>query len=169
MGCVHVKRECYTLCRTQGQTEKTLSVGGRDVAQLEGIISAGSRDAGERVGDPGRLVPLSPEWNRSKIRRIGFDQQPIWRHQPEQFDVSPFLECHDPAERHVPTGGDGVLRQRMRAGVAVQDTDHSGVPRLRDVRTGVVFRFPGVDHDRTLHLRCERDLSGKRGALGIPR
>src|SRR5688572_16644093 len=118
-----LKRECYTLCRTEGQTEQALSVGGCHAAKLEGIISASRRDTPERVRDPGGLVSLSSERDRRQIWRVGFHQQPVVRNEPQQLDISPLLECHDSAERHVPTRADGVLCQRVSPGVAVQDAD----------------------------------------------
>ena len=69
-----MKRECYTLCCTQGQTEQALRIGGGHAAKLEGILSARGRNTREGVGDPGRLVSLSSERDRRQIWRVGFDQ-----------------------------------------------------------------------------------------------
>jgi len=112
-GEVHVKRECYTLCALQGQTEKVLRVRRGGASKLGRIIAPCSRDPGQSVGDPGRLVPLSPEWHGREIRRIGFHQQTVcWDHSDE-IVVCPLVEGDDPAERHIPPGGERELRQRM--------------------------------------------------------
>jgi hypothetical protein len=125
-SAVGVKRECYTLCRFEGQTEEALRVRGRGATELEGIFPASRRDLGQRVGHPRRLVPLSPKWNGSQIRRVGLHQQPLSRHEAKQVSVRPFVEGHDAAERHVPTGSNSELRECMRAGIAVEHTDHAG-------------------------------------------
>ena len=164
-----MKRECYTLCCTECQTEQALCVFGGRAAKLEGIISARGRDTRERVGDPGRLVSLSSERDRRQIWRVGFDQQPVARHEAEQLGVSPLFERHDSAERHVPTRGDGVLCQRVRPGVAVQDADYAGRLRFGDERTRVILRLPSVHHDRLLRLRGQTYLGGKGGALSLAR
>ena len=147
-----MKRECYTLCRTEGQTEQALRVGGGDAAKLEGILSARGGDTRERVEDPGRLVSFSPERDRRQIWRVGFDEQPVSRHEPQQVDISPLFECHNTAERHVPPSGDGVLCQSVGAGVAVQDADYACRLGLSDERTGVALRLPRMHDDRPLRL-----------------
>ena len=146
-----------------------MRVGGRDPAKLEGIVIASGSDSGDGVSNPRWLVPLSPERNGREIWRVGFNQQLVSRHEPEQCDVSPLLECHDSAERHVPARRNRVLRERVRPGVAVQDAEHSGRARLPDERAGIVLCLPRVNHDGPVHLRGEGYLSGKRGALRIPR
>jgi hypothetical protein len=164
-----VKRECYTLCCIECQAEQALRVGSGDAAKLQGILCARGRDTRERVCDPGRLVSLSSERDRREIGRVGFDQQPVGRHKPEQLDISPLLECHDSAERHVPARGDGVLRETVRSGVAVEDTDYTGRPRLSDEQAGVVLRLPGMNDNWPSHLGGESNLRRKRGALSLAR
>jgi len=41
---VGVERECYTLCRFQGQTKEALRVRGGDAPKLEGLVPAHSRN-----------------------------------------------------------------------------------------------------------------------------
>jgi hypothetical protein len=164
-----VKRECYTLCCTEGQTEQALRVGGRYAAKLVRIIGTRRRDARERVGDPGRLVSLSSERDRGQVWRIGFDQQSVARHETEQFGIRPLLESHDSAERHVPTRGDGVLCQGVRPGVAVQDADHADRLGFSDERPGVALRLPAVHNYWPLHLSGQTYLSGERGVLRLAR
>lgn len=164
-----MKRECYTLCRFEGQTEEARRVSCSDAAKLEGIVPASGGDPGQRVSDPRRLVPLSPEGNRRQVRRVGLHQQPVSRHEAEQIIIGPLVEGHYPAERHVPAGIKRELRQGMRAGVAMHDTNDASGPRLPDERLRVVFRLTRVNDDGPVHLAGERYLSGKRRALGLSR
>jgi len=164
-----VKRECYTLSRAQGQTEEASGVRGRDAAKLERIVPASGRDLGECVRDPRRLVPLPPEWNRREVRRVGFYEQAIARHQPEKVIVNPFLESHYPAERHVPTGTERDLRESVRPGVAVHDTDDAKGLGVADERASVVLGVPRVNDDRLLQLGRQRDLSAECRALRFSR
>ncbi len=162
-----MKRECYTLCCAEGQTEEAPRVRGSDAAKLEGIVPASGCDLGERVSDPRRLVPLPPEGNGRQVRRVGLHQQPVSRHEAEQVVVSPLVEGHDSAERHVPPGIKRELRQGVRAGVAMEDTNDAIRPRLPDVGPRVVFRLSRVNDDGSVHLAGESYLSGKRRALGL--
>jgi len=164
-----VKRECYSLCSAQGQTEEARRVCRCDAPKLEGIVSASEAKFGERVSDPRRLVPLPPEGNRRQVRRVGLDQQPLQRYQAEQFVVPPLVEGHDPAERHVPTGIERDFREGMRAGVAMHDSADASHPRLTDEGSRVVFRVPRVNDEGLIHLAGESYLRGKRRALGWSR
>jgi len=164
-----VKRECYTLWRAEGQTEEAPRVRGTGATELEGIVSASGCDPGERVSDPRRLVPLSPEGDRRQVRRVGLHQQPVSRHQAQQVVVSPLVEGHYPTERHVPAGAKRELRQRVRARVAMHDTDDAASLRLLDERPRVVFRVARVNDYGSLGLGGEGYLGGKRRALGRAR
>ena len=164
-----MKGECYTLCRAQGQTEEASGVGGSDAAKLERVVPASGRDLGECVRDPRWLVPLPPEWDRREVRRVGFDEQPIARHEPEKVIVNPFFESHYPAKRHVPPGIKGGLREAVRAGVAVHDTDDAKVPGVADERPSLILSVPRVNDHRLLQLGRQHDLSAECGALRFSR
>ena len=106
-----MKRECYTLCGCEGQTEETLCVRRRDTSQLERMHAASRRDFGERMCDPRWFVAFSPEGNGCEIRRIRLYEQAILRNQTNQVVVHPFLESDDAAERNVPSRVQGELSQ----------------------------------------------------------
>ncbi len=97
-GRVRVNRECYSLGRWKGQTEETLGVGCSRPTKLLWIVATNGGDFPERVGDPRRLVPLSAVWHRREVRRIGFNQEAIARHYPNEIVVRPLLKRHDAAE-----------------------------------------------------------------------
>jgi hypothetical protein len=162
-----VKRECYSLNRWKGQTEKAPRVGRGRPAKLVWIVGANFGDLAESVRDPRWLVPFPAEWHRREIRRIGLDQKAIARHQANQIVVSPLLERHDTAERDVPTGGDSEFRQGCRTSVAVQNSYDSGVACLADHRSRVVLGITGVDDHRAARLLRERNLRSKSSALRI--
>jgi hypothetical protein len=97
-GVALVERQSYTLCRLEGQAKESLRVRGSHAAKLDRIVSSSGGDPRQRVEDPRRLVPLSPERNGRQIWRVGLQQQPLSRDEPEQVVVSPLVEGHDPAE-----------------------------------------------------------------------
>jgi hypothetical protein len=108
-----VKRECYTLCRFEGQTEEASGIRGSDTSKLARILPASDGHPRERMSNPRRLVPLSPERNRREVGRVGFHEQLVARHEAHQLFVSPLLERHDPAERYVPPSIECELGQAM--------------------------------------------------------
>jgi hypothetical protein len=164
-----VNRECYSLSLWKGQTEKALCVGRGRPAKLVWIVAANGRDLSESVCDPRRLVPFPAVGHRREVGRIGLDQKAIARHHSNQIVVSPLLERHDTAERHVPTGGDRDFRQGLRTGVAVQDSDNSSAARLANRGSRILLRVACVDDNRALRLVSERNLRRERGALRIAR
>ena len=166
-GRVRVKRECYTLCSFEGQTEKAFRVGSRHSSELSRIVSARPGNFRERVGNPGGLVPLPPEWHRREIRRIGLDEQSVSGHEPNQIVVGPLAERHDPAEGHVPSRVDRELGQPVRTGIAVHHSSDAGASGFTNDRACIVFRVSSMDNDGTAHLTRERDLRGKGRALGF--
>jgi hypothetical protein len=163
-----VKRECYTLCGFEGQTEEALRVRGSHASQLEGIVAASCRELRERVSHPCRLVPLPPEGDGGQIGGVGLHQQSVLWYEAEQIVVAPLVEGHNAAERHVPAGSKRELRQCMRPGVAVQNTDDAGASSFPKKLSRVVFCIPGVDHNRSALLGGESYLSGKRRSLRLP-
>ena len=162
-----MKRECYTLCGSEGQTEKTLCIRGRDPSEVERMHAASRRDLGERMCNPRGLVPFSPEGNRCEIRRIRLYEQTILWNQSYQVVVRPFVESDDAAERDVPSRVQGELRQRMGARVAMKDSGDASGSGIADDGASVVFRISRVDDDGLAHLGGERNLSRERGALGF--
>jgi hypothetical protein len=164
-----VKRECYSLGGSKGQTEKTPGIGGGRPSKLLEVIAANGGDLRKRMRDPRRLIPFPAVGHWRKVRGIGLDQQTILRHQSKKIVVRPLVERHDPAERHIPAGVDGELRQGMRAGVAMQNPDDSGSPCLTDDRAHVVLRIAGVDYNRTVRFSSEGNLRGEGGTLRVAR
>ena len=164
-----MKRECYTLCCFEGQTEEAFGVSRRCLSELVGIIAARACDLREGMRDPRRLVSLAAKGYWSEIRRIGFDKQTIRGYETEQRVVHPFLECHDSAERDKPAGVDRELRERMTPGVAVQHTDHARGFGLANHRPGVIFCVAGVNHQRLAHFAGQSNLRGERSALRVTR
>lgn len=162
-----MKRECYSLCRWKGQTEQTLSIGRGHRAKLLLVIAASGSEFIESSRYPRRLVSLSAVRYRREVRRIGLNQEAVSGHQPKEIVVRPLLEGHDPAERDVPTGGDGEFRQRFRSRVAVQDSDNSSNASLADCGSRIVLGVSSVDHDRTLHLVGKRNLRRESSTLSI--
>ena len=163
------ERECYTLGRLEGQTEKSLGVRGRSASKLERIVTPGFCNLREGVGNPRRLVPLPSEGNGGEIRRVGLHQQTIPRYKPHQVVVRPFVEGHDPAERDVPSRIEREVGQRVGARVAMEDSQDPSGSGVADDRAGIVFGISGVDHDRLVELTGERDLRRECGALGLAR
>ena len=106
-----MKRECYTLCGREGQTEETLCVRRGDPSQLERMHAASRCDFGERMCDPSWFVAFAPEGNGCEIRRIRLYEQAILRNQTNQVVVRPFFESDDAAERNVPSRAQGELCQ----------------------------------------------------------
>jgi len=106
-----VKRECYTLCGREGQTEETLCVRRRDPSQLERMHAASRCDFGERMCDPRWFIAFPPEGNGCEIWRIRLYEQAILRNQTNQVVVRPFSERDDAAERNVPSRVQGELCQ----------------------------------------------------------
>jgi hypothetical protein len=164
-GRVRVDRECYSLGCWKGQTEETLGVGRGCITKIVWILAANNGDPFERVRDPRRLVALAAIRHRRQVRRIGFDQQAIARHHPNEIVVSPLLEGHDSAERHVPTASDREFGQRLRSRVAVQHSNDSGAVRVSDDRARVVLRIAGVNHHRSPRLPGELNLRLEGRAL----
>jgi hypothetical protein len=164
-----VKRECYTLGRFEGQTEKALGVCRGSPSKLERIVAPGRRDLRESMSDPRRLVPFPSEGNGCEIWGIGFHEQAIARHQSQQIAVSPLIECDNPAERDVPARIEREFCQRMRACEAVQDAEDASGTSIANHRAGILFRVSGVDDDRLLQLGRERDLGRECGALRLAR
>ena len=127
-----MKRECYTLCRTEGQTEQALRVRGRRAAKLDGIISARGRDARERVRDPGRLVSLSLNGTGA---RYGESDSTSSRSRGTSRSSSSsvhFLNVTIPLNDTYQPAAMACSASRVRPGVAVQDADHAGRLRIRD-------------------------------------
>jgi len=153
----------------EGQTKETFGVHSSGLAKLERIVSPGRGDLRKRVSDPRGLVPFAPEGNGSQIRGIGLHQQALAWHESHQIVVAPLVECHDPAERDVPSRLDGRLRQCVRTCITVHDTEDAGGSSFADDRARVVFSVSGVDDHRFTRLPGERDLSRERGALGFAR
>jgi hypothetical protein len=166
---VSVERECYTLGSFEGQTEKALGVRRGGPSELERIVGPGRRDLRERVSHPRRLVPFPSEGNGCEIRGIRLHEQAIRRHQSQEVVVSPFIEGHDPAERHVPARVERELGQGVGARVAVQDAEDAGGPGVANHRVGIVFRVSGVDDHRLVQLVSERNLRRECGALRFAR
>ena len=164
-----MNRECYSLGGLKGQTEETLAIGRGRASQVVDVVAAGSRDLGQSVSDPRRLVALAAVGHRRKIRRIGFDEQTIPRHEPEKIVVRPLVERHDAAERDVPAGIDGELREGVRPRIAMQHTDDSSCPRLADDRARVVLRVAGMDYHRAVRVGGECHLRGESRALRLAR
>ncbi len=164
-----MKRECYTLCGFKGQTEEALRVRRSCGTKLEGIVVASRSELRQRMNHPRRLIPRSPERHRRQIWGVGLHQQPIARHEAEEVVVDPLFESDHATERHVPTGSESQLGQRMGAGVAVQHTDDPSAPGLVKEQLRVVLRFPGVNHHGPVHLGGESDLGRERRALRLAR
>src|ERR1035437_5174378 len=101
------------------KTEETRRIRDREVADDLARNTSGGRYALDGPRDPRRLVPLSPMGNWSEIRRVGFDQQAVVRHESQQRVVRPLLECDDTAERNVPSRFEGRAGERVRARKAV--------------------------------------------------
>jgi hypothetical protein len=163
------ERECYTLGRLEGQTEKSFGVRGRRPSKLERIVTPGRRDLRKRVGNPRRFVPLPSEGNGRQVWGVGLHQQAIPRYKPHQIVVRPFVEGHDSAERDVPSRVERELCQSVGARVAVEDSQDASGSGVANDRAGIVFGIPGVDHDRLVQLTGERDLRRECGALGFAR
>jgi hypothetical protein len=127
-----MKRECYTLGGVEGQTKETLGVRSGSVSKLARIVATGGSDLGKCVNYPCGLVPLPAVRHGRQVRRIGFDEQSVSRHQPEKIVVAPFLERHDATEGDAPARIDRELRQRVRARVAVQYPSNAGSSSFTD-------------------------------------
>jgi hypothetical protein len=151
------------------QTKKASCVLGGGSPKLEWIVAPSRRDLRESVRNPRGLVPFSAERNRREIWRIGLDEQPVARYQPQQVVVAPLLERYDPGERDVPPRIERKLGEGVCASVAVQDADHPTVPCIANDRPGVVFGIAGVDDNRLSNFFGQRDLSRERGALRFSR
>ncbi len=153
----------------EGQTKETPRVRRGRARELQRIVAARSGHLCQSVRDPRRFVPFPSEWNGGQVRRIGFHQQPVLRHEPEEIVVLPFVEGHDPAERHIPARRKRELGKCMRPGVAMHHSQDSGCSSIPDQRPSVVFRLPAVyDHGQARLVR-ERDLGGKRCELHLAR
>jgi hypothetical protein len=81
----------------------------------------------------------------------------------------PLGECHDAAEGHVPTHGHRSLGEGLGPCIAMQDTAHAEPSGILDQGARVGFGFAGVDNDRPIERRRERQLVRKRCALSLTR
>ena len=108
--------------------------------------------------NPGRLVSLPTKRDRGQIGRVGLEKEPILRDEAEKIVASPLLECHDAAERDVPTGLERERSERMSAGVAMQYAADSGCARLVNYCTRIVLGVPGVNDYWTPRFGGERHL-----------
>ncbi len=164
-----MNRECYSLGGSRCQTEEAFSVVRHGSSKLRRIDAARGSNSGDGVGDPRRFVALAAKWDRREIGRVGFDKEPVVRHEPKQRLVSPLFERYDPAERHVPAGIKRELSECVRPRVTMQDACDSRRVRVADDRARIVFRIARVHDHGTAGLSGERDLRGKRGSLGLTR
>jgi hypothetical protein len=164
-----VKRECYSLCGLKGQTEETLGIGSCLPPKLLPVITADGGDLRERMRNPRWLIPFSAVGHRCEVGRIRLDEQAILRHESKKIVVRPFVERHDPAERHIPAGVDGEFRQGVRARVAVQNPNDSLSPCLADDRARVVLGVTSMNDHRTVRFSSERNLRGEGGTLRAAR
>ena len=129
------------------------------------VSNGGESRNGHR--NPCGLVPFSAVWNGGKIRRIGFDEQTVLRHQPDNIVAIPVPERDDAAERYVPSCIECYSRERWRPGEAVQYAFDAGLPCLTDHRRSVVFCVAGVHYDRKPVPLGERKLLREGAPLEI--
>jgi hypothetical protein len=119
--------------------------------------------------DPCRLVPLPAKRHRSEIRRIGFDEKSVLGNQPEERVVNPFLESHDPAERHVPAGIESEFREIMCSSVTMENAADADGASVTDDCAGIIFGVSRVHNHRPSGFSCKRDLRGERDSLRVSR
>lgn len=104
-----------------------------------------------------------------EIRCVRFREQPVVGDEAQQLDVVPLAERHDPAERHVPAEVDGLLRQLVRSGIAMQNPSHRLRGRLGDHCARVILSIAGVYDNRQSRFPCKLELAGKSVPLLAPR
>ena len=122
-ACLPPARDCAPSRRTQLQAKKGSSVGGRHSRKQVGLDFTHRGDTRGSERDPRGLVPAPPVRYRREVGCIGFHQQSVVRHHPYHVVTIPVSERHNPAERDVPAGVDGDLRECGRSSEAVQHAD----------------------------------------------
>lgn len=119
--------------------------------------------------DPGRLVSLTAKRNGREVWRIRLDEEPVCRNESKQIVIRPFPEGHDPAEGDIPAGVERQLCERVRSGVAMQDSRHLQAASRADQGAGVVLGISGVHNHGKGELCGELDLGEEGRALGSTR
>src|SRR4029079_11155752 len=84
--------ECYTLSSVQSQTKQPLRIERCNGPEVCRIGASDKRKPGDCVCEPRRIGALATERHRREVGRVGFDEQPVLRHQSKEVVVRPFLE-----------------------------------------------------------------------------
>lgn len=106
-------------------------------------------------------------WNRSKIRRIRLDKNPVGWHQPDEVVSSPVPEGDYSAEGDVPTGVEGSACERRPAREAVEHTAHAFPARLAHHRGRIGVCVAGMDYYGPIKSPGELQLRRKCASLCI--
>ena len=104
-----------------------------------------------------RLVSLSPERLRRKIRGIRFCQEVIIRHNAGYFPgLSGLSECYRAGKGDIKTH---LHRLFGHAGVARETVEHAVIySRLPEYPHRVLFRLPAMDNDRQTAFACKPEV-----------
>ena len=145
--------------------EKTTRIPGHYSRHVCRSHLARRRETCDGVRHPGRLIALASERDRSQIGRVRLRKNTIVRNKAQQSVVGPLSECHDSAEGDVPSRLQCGFSEIVRTSVAMQHSDHSRLPCLRQHCTRVRFGVSRVDNDRQSSLAREPELLGKRAPL----
>jgi hypothetical protein len=102
-------------------------------------------------------------WNRRKVWPVRFDQQPVkWRF-ADGLVVSPILESHHSAERHIVAVNQPRSQEAHTAAEGVQDNSNVGVV-VQDGHN-IIVRFTGVNDGGLTTFAGNGELGFKRETL----